>query len=47
MFPILQSVDFRSYAEDNTIHGAGGNTDKVIFSLQESSKKLFNSLLII
>ena len=47
MFPILRSVDFRIYAEDNTIHGAGGNTDKVIFSLQESSKTLFNGLLII
>ena len=47
MFPILRSVDFRIYAEDNTIHGAGGNTDKMIFSLQESSKTLFNGLLII
>ena len=37
----MQNVDFKSYADDNTIYNAGDNIDEVIFSLQESSKKLF------
>ena len=37
----MQNVDFASYADDNTIYDAGDNIDEVIFSLQESSKKLF------
>ena len=47
MLLVLQNVDFRSYADDNIIHDAGGDTDKVIFSLQESSKNLFNGSLLI
>ena len=39
---LVQNVDFASYADDNTIYDTGGNIDVVIFSLQESSKKLFN-----
>ena len=41
MFLVVQNVDFASYADDNTIYDAGDNIDEVIFSLQESSKKLF------
>ena len=41
LFLVVQNVEFASYAEDNTIYDAGGNIDEVIFSLQESSKKLF------
>ena len=37
----MQNVDFKSYADDNTIYNAGDNIDEIIFSLQESSKKLF------
>ena len=37
----MQNVDFASYADDNTIYDEGDNIDEVIFSLQESSKKLF------
>ena len=37
----MQNVDFASYVDDNTIYDAGDNIDEVIFSLQESSKKLF------
>ena len=37
----MQNVDFASYADDNTIYDAGDSIDEVIFSLQESSKKLF------
>ena len=37
----VQNVDFASYADDNTIYDAGENIDEIIFSLQESSKKLF------
>ena len=38
---MVQNADFASYADDNTIFDAGNNIDEVIFSLQESSKKLF------
>ena len=41
LFLVVQNVDFASYADDNTIYDAGDNIDEVIFSLQESSKKLF------
>ena len=37
----MQNVDFASYVDNNTIYDAGDNIDEVIFSLQESSKKLF------
>ena len=37
----MQNVDFASYVDDNTIYDASDNIDEVIFSLQESSKKLF------
>ena len=37
----MQNVDFASYADDNTIYDAVENIDEIIFSLQESSKKLF------
>ena len=37
----MQNVDFASFVDDNTIYDAGDNIDEVIFSLQESSKKLF------
>ena len=37
----VQNVDFASYADDNTIYDAGENIVEIIFSLQESSKKLF------
>ena len=40
-FLVVQNVNFASYADDNTIYDAGDNIDEVIFSLQESSKKLF------
>ena len=43
LFLAVQNVDFASYADDNTIYDAGDNIDEVIFSLQESSKKLFKS----
>ena len=36
----MQNVGFASYADDNTIYVAGDSIDEVIFSLQESSKKL-------
>ena len=38
---MVQNADFASYADDNTIFDAGDNIDEVMFSLQESSKKLF------
>ena len=38
---VVQNVDFGSYADDNTIYDAGDNIDEVLFSLQESSEKLF------
>ena len=41
LFLAVQNVDFASYADDNTIYDAGENIDEIIFSLQESSKKLF------
>ena len=41
LFLVVQNADFASYADDNTIFDAGDNIDEVIFSLQESSKKLF------
>ena len=41
LFLFVQNVDFASYADDNTIYNVGDNNDEVIFSLQESSKKLF------
>ena len=41
LFLVVQNVDFASYADDNTIYDAGENIDEIIFSLQESSKKLF------
>ena len=41
MFLVVQNVDFASYTDDNTIYDAGDSIDEVIFSLQESSKKLF------
>ena len=41
LFLVVQNVDFASYAEDNTIYDAGDSIGEVIFSLQESSKKLF------
>ena len=41
LFLILNNIDFASYANDNTIYTTGENIDEVIFSLQESSKKLF------
>ena len=41
LFLFVQDVDFASYADDNTIYDAGDSIDEVIFSLQESSKKLF------
>ena len=41
LFLVVQNVDFASYADGKTIYGAGNNTDEAIFSLQESSKKLF------
>ena len=37
----MQNFDFASYADDNTIYDAGENIVEIIFSLQESSKKLF------
>ena len=37
----VQNFDFASYADDNTIYDAGENIVEIIFSLQESSKKLF------
>ena len=37
---LVQSVNFASYADENTIDDAGDNIDEIIFSLQESSKKL-------
>ena len=37
----MRNVDFASFVDDNTIYDADDNTDEVIFSLQESSKKLF------
>ena len=40
----MQNVDFASYVDNNTIYDAGDNIDEVIFSLQESSKKLFKWL---
>ena len=39
----MQNVDIASYADDSTIYDAGDNIDEVIFSLQESSRKLFKS----
>ena len=44
MFFVVQNVDFASYANDNRIYDASDKIDKVIFSLQESSKKLFKWL---
>ena len=41
MFLVVRNVDFASFVDDNTIYDADDNTDEVIFSLQESSKKLF------
>ena len=41
LFLVMENVDFASYAEGNTICDAGDDIDEVIFSLQESSKKLF------
>ena len=41
LFLAVQNVDFASYADDNTIYDASDNIDEVIFSLQESSEKLF------
>ena len=41
LFLVVQNVDFASYADDNTIYDTGDKIDEVIFSLQESSKKLF------
>ena len=41
LFLILNNIDFTSYADDNTIYTTGENIDEVIFSLQESFKKLF------
>ena len=41
LFLVVQNVDFAKCADDNTIYDAGDNIDEVIFSLQESSKKLF------
>ena len=41
LFLVVQNVDFPSYADDNTIYDASDSIDKVIFSLQESSKNLF------
>ena len=41
LFLVLQNVDFANYTDDNTIYDAGDNIDEVIFSLQESSEKLF------
>ena len=41
LFLVVQNVDFASYADDNTIYDVGNNIDEVIFSLQESSEKLF------
>ena len=41
LFLVLNNVDLASYADDNTIYTTGENIDEVIFSLQESSKKLF------
>ena len=46
LFLVVQNVDFASYADDNTIYDAGDNIDEVIFSLQESSKNTFDSLII-
>ena len=37
----MQYVDFSSYVGDNTIYDAGDKIDEIIFSLRESSKKLF------
>ena len=41
LFLVVQNVDFPSYADDNTIYDASDSIDKVIFSLQESSKNIF------
>ena len=41
LFLVVQNVDFASYTDNNTIYDAIDNIDEVIFSLQESSKKLF------
>ena len=41
LFLVVQNVDFASYADDNTIYSSAENIDEVIFTLQESSKKLF------
>ena len=43
LFLVVQNVDIASYADDSTIYDAGDNIDEVIFSLQESSRKLFKS----
>ena len=40
LFLVVQNVDFASYADENTIYDAGDSIHEVIFSLQESSKKL-------
>ena len=40
LFLVVQNVNFGSYADGNTIYDASDKTDDVIFSLQESSKKL-------
>ena len=41
LFLVVQNVNFACYADDNIIYDAGDGIDEVIFSLQESSKKLF------
>ena len=41
LFLVVQNIDFAVYADDNTIYDTGDNIDEVIFSFQESSKKLF------
>ena len=46
LFLTVQNVDFANYA-DGTIYDAGGNIDKVIFSLKNPLENFLNSLLII
>ena len=41
LFLVRSDNDFSSYADDNTMHGSGYNTDDVISSSKESSENLF------
>ena len=41
----MNGIDFASYADDNTVHTMGNDTEDVSFKLQNSSKKLFQSFM--